>query len=211
MLKIAVLVSGGGTNLQAIIDAKSSGFLDNVTIEVVLSSNDKAFAIERAKAAGIDVSVIARREYSSISEYDSAIISVLEKYAVDLVVMAGFMVIVGSDFINRFINRIINVHPSLIPAFCGDGNYGIIVHEKALEYGAKITGATIHFVEEKTDAGPIIMQKAVEIREDDTPKTLQARVMQEAEWIILPRAIKLIADGRVAVCGRSVKISDEII
>jgi phosphoribosylglycinamide formyltransferase 1 len=206
MLKLAVLVSGGGTNLQAIIDGICSGFLNNVKIEVVISSRENALAIQRAKDANISVEILPKQNYKSMKDFDNALLECLEKYQIELVVLAGFLVVLGEDFINKYHNRIINVHPSLIPAFCGDGYYGLIPHEKALEYGVKITGATVHFVETGIDSGPIILQKEVLINCDDTPQTLQRRVMEEAEWIILISAIKLFADGKLDVFGRNVKI-----
>jgi len=206
MLNIGVLVSGGGTNLQAIIDKIENGYLKECKISVVVSSKKDAFALERAKKHGIKGECIVKKQYSSIEEYDKALIRCLEENEVELVVLAGFMSILGETFVNRFKNRIINIHPSLIPSFCGKGYYGIIPHQKAIEYGVKVTGATVHFVELETDAGPIILQKAVYINEDDTPVTLQKRVMEEAEWEILPEAIKLFSEGRLKLEGRKVKI-----
>jgi phosphoribosylglycinamide formyltransferase-1 len=208
MLKLGVLVSGGGTNLQAIIDKIESGYLSNCSIVTVISSKPDTYALERARKHNIEGVCIARKNFSSIEEYDSALITHLEECGVDLVVMAGFLSILGETFTKRFKDRIINVHPSLIPSFCGKGYYGLIPHEKALEYGVKVTGATVHFVELEADAGPIILQKAVYIKEDDTPETLQKRVMEEAEWDILPRAIKLISENKVVIEGRTVKILD---
>jgi len=205
-LNIGVLVSGGGTNLQAIIDNINSGKLPNCKIVVVISSREDAYALKRAENNNIPAICIPRKNYSTIDEYDEALIYELEKKNTDLVVMAGFLSIVGEKFISRFHRRIINVHPSLIPSFCGKGYYGIKPHEKALEYGVKVTGATVHFVELEPDAGPIILQKAVYVRDDDTPETLQKRVMEEAEWQILPEAIKLISEGRLKILGRRVLI-----
>jgi len=208
MLKLGVLVSGGGTNLQAIIDKIESGYLNNCEIVTVVSSKPDVYALERARKHNIEGVCIARKNFNSIEEYDRALIEHLEKRGVDLVVMAGFLSILGETFTKRYKDSIINVHPSLIPSFCGKGYYGLIPHIKALEYGVKVTGATVHFVELEADAGPIILQKAVYVREDDTPETLQKRVMEEAEWDILPRAIKLISENKVVVEGRRVRILD---
>lgn len=205
MLKIGVLVSGGGTNLQAIIDRIEDGYLDNCRIATVVSNKEKAYALERAAKHHIPSEYIPRKRKST-DEYDSLLIRHLESHGVDLVVLAGFMHILGPGFIKRFENRIINVHPSLIPAFCGKGCYGLIPHQKALEYGVKITGATVHFVEANADAGPIILQKAVRVREGDTPEILQKRVMEEAEWKLLPEAIKLISTNKILIEGRKVRI-----
>lgn len=206
MLKIGVLVSGGGTNLQAIIDKVESGYLSNCTITTVVSSRPGTYALERARKHNIEGVCIARKSFDTIEEYDLALISHLESRGVDLVVMAGFLSILGETFTKTFEGRIINVHPALIPSFCGKGYYGLTPHVKALEYGVKVTGATVHFVELEADAGPIILQKAVYIQEDDTPETLQKRVMEEAEWDILPKAIKLISENKVIIEGRRVKI-----
>lgn len=208
MLKIGVLVSGGGTNLQAIIDKIENGYLNNCSIVTVISSKPDTYALERARKHNIEGVCIARKSFNSIEEYDRALIEHLGKRGVDLVVMAGFLSILGETFTKRYKDSIINVHPSLIPSFCGKGYYGLIPHIKALEYGVKVTGATVHFVELEADAGPIILQKAVYIKEDDTPETLQKRVMEEAEWDILPRAIKLISENKVVIEGRRVKILD---
>jgi len=206
MLKIGVLVSGGGTNLQAILDKIESGYIKDCSIATVVSSKPDVYALERAKKYSIPSVSIPRRKFSSIDEYDTALIEHFESYGVELVVMAGFLSILGDRFNKHYTNRIINVHPALIPSFCGKGYYGIIPHQRAMEYGAKITGATVHFVELEADAGPIILQKAVYIKEDDTPETLQKRVMEEAEWEILPEAINLFAKGKLVVEGRKVKI-----
>lgn len=208
MLNIGVLVSGGGTNLQAIIDNIASGNLPDCRITLVISSRPDAYALKRAENNNIPSICISRKIYSSTEEYDEALIKEFEKKRVDLIVMAGFLSIVGEKFINRFNGRIINVHPSLIPSFCGKGYYGLKPHEKALEYGVKVTGATVHFVELEPDAGPIILQKAVYIKDDDTPETLQKRVMEEAEWDILPQAIRLFSEGRLKIEGRRVKIKE---
>jgi phosphoribosylglycinamide formyltransferase-1 len=206
MLKLGVLVSGGGTNLQAIIDKVESGYLSNCSIVTVVSSKPGTYALERARKHNIEGVVIARKSFSSIEEYDRALISHLESRGVELVVMAGFLSILGETFTKRYEGRIINVHPALIPSFCGKGYYGLTPHVKALEYGVKVTGATVHFVELEADAGPIILQKAVYVKEGDTPEVLQKRVMEEAEWDILPRAIKLISENKVVIEGRRVKI-----
>lgn len=205
-MKIGVLVSGGGTNLQAIIDRIECGYLKDCSIVTVVSSRPDAYALERAEKYNIPSVCIAKKEYSDIDEYDEALIRHMDKCGVELVVMAGFRSILGDKFIEKYLNRIINVHPSLIPSFCGKGYYGIIPHTKALEYGVKVTGATVHFVELEADAGPIILQKAVYIREGDTPEVLQKRVMEEAEWEILSEAVKLFSEGRLRVEGRRVII-----
>lgn len=205
MLNVAVLVSGGGTNLQAILDAAANGELKNVNIAAVISNNRGAYALERAKNSGVPAVCISPKEYASREEYTDAMLSYLKEMQIDLIVLAGFLVVIPEKMIDAYPNQIINVHPSLIPSFCGTGFYGLTVHEKALERGVKVTGATVHFVDKGTDTGPIILQKAVEIKTGDTPKQLQLRVMQEAEWILLPKAIGMIADGRVRVeNGRTV-------
>ena len=190
--RIAVLVSGGGTNLQAIIYAERSGIITDGEVAVVIASNDKAYALERAKNSGIDGIVVAKKS-SSQEEFEANIIRVLDEYKIDLIVLAGFMCILSEDFTKRYPERIINVHPSLIPSFCGKGFYGLHVHEAALGYGVKVTGATVHFVNEIPDGGRIIAQKAVEIQDGDTPEILQKRVMEQAEWIILPQAVQKIS------------------
>lgn len=205
MLKIAVLVSGGGTNLQAIIDAIDAGKIRNTGIEVVISNNKNAYALERARNHGIEAVCISPKDYENRAAFNEAFLEKLNTYEVDLVVLAGFLVVIPEEMIRRYRNRMINIHPSLIPSFCGTGFYGLKVHEGALARGVKITGATVHFVDEGTDTGPIILQKAVAVRKEDTPETLQRRVMEEAEWKILPEAIDLIAAGRVTVIdGRAV-------
>ncbi len=201
MKNIAVLVSGGGTNLQALIDAESRGEIKNGKISLVVSNKPSAFALTRAKNAGIKTVVAEKCE-----KYSKVLIDILHQNNIDLIVLAGFMVILGEDFIREFKGRIINVHPSLIPSFCGDGFYGLHVHEKALEYGVKVTGATVHFVNEITDGGEIILQKAVEIKETDTAEILQKRVMEEAEWKLLPEAVSLFCEDRLIIEGRNVKI-----
>ena len=199
MLRVLVCVSGGGTNLQAIIDAEKAGNLGDTKIVRVISNNPGAYALERAKAAGIEGVCVSPKEYEKREEFHKALLAAMNEAQPDLIVLAGFLVVIPKEVISTYRNRIINIHPSLIPSFCGTGYYGLKVHEAALERGVKITGATVHFVDEGTDTGPIILQKAVEVKEGDTPKELQLRVMQEAEWVILPAAIKLIADGKVAL------------
>ncbi len=203
MKNIAVLVSGGGTNLQALINAQDRGEIKNGKITLVVSNKPSAYALTRAENAGIKTIVAEKCE-----NYGKCLIEILQNNNIDLVVLAGFMVILSEDFIKAFKGRIINVHPSLIPSFCGDGFYGLKVHERALEYGVKVTGATVHFVNEITDGGEIILQKAVEIKEDDTPETLQKRVMEEAEWKLLPQAVSLFCEDRLTFCGRSVRIKN---
>lgn len=197
LTKIAVLVSGGGTNLQALIDAQKSGVIKSGEITLVISNNPDAYALERAKNAGIAALVVNKKECSSQGEFEEKLIHALEENGTDIIVLAGFMCILSENFTKKYANRIINVHPSLIPSFCGKGFYGLHVHEAALEYGVKVTGATVHFVNEIPDGGKIIMQKAVNIQEDDTPETLQRRVMEEAEWIILPQAVEKICKEKV--------------
>ena len=193
--KIAVLVSGGGTNLQALIDAQKQGIITSGKIEVVISSNPNAYALERAKNAGIASAVAWRRELGTREAFEGKIRDILNEYEIDVIVLAGFMSILSEEFVKAYPKRILNVHPSLIPSFCGEGFYGLRVHEAALEYGVKVTGATVHYVNEIADGGEIIMQKAVAIREGDTPEKLQKRVMRLAEWKILPRATeKVCAD-----------------
>jgi phosphoribosylglycinamide formyltransferase-1 len=195
MLKanIAVLVSGGGTNLQALIDAEKSGIINSGSIKLVVANNSKAYALERAKNAGIDTAVVLKSQLGSQEAFEAELIRVLDGAKTDLIVLAGFMSILSADFTNHFKDKIINVHPSLIPSFCGKGFYGLRVHEAALEYGVKVSGATVHFVNEIPDGGKIIMQKAVEIMEGDTPEVLQKRVMEQAEWILLPRAVENVS------------------
>ena len=206
MLKIGVLVSGGGTNFQAIIDAIDAGILKDTKIVTLVSSNPNAYALQRAKKHHIDAICIRKKDYETDELYQTALVEHMQAKSVELVVMAGFMVVIGSLFIQAFENRIMNIHPSLIPSFCGNGYYGLKVHEAALEKGVKVTGATVHFVTEQTDAGPIIMQKAVSVLEGDTPEQLQKRVMEEAEWKILPASIQLFAHNRLKVIGNHVKI-----
>lgn len=197
MLRIAVFVSGGGTNLQALIDAQQAGRNPNGELALVLSSNSKAYALERAANAGIPSVVLPRKRFDSVESYDEALIALMEEHHIDLIVLAGFMCILGKTFTQHFDRRILNIHPSLIPSFCGDGFYGLHVHEAALEYGVKVTGATVHFVNEITDGGQIILQKAVEVLPGDTPEVLQKRVMEEAEWLILPEAVRMICSGEL--------------
>ena len=199
MLNIAVLVSGGGTNLQALIDAQQRGEIPQGRIALVLASKPGVYALERAKQAGIPSDVLVRRELPTQEAYDEALIGKLEAAGTDLVILAGFLTIISETVVNRFENRIINVHPSLIPSFCGEGFYGLRVHEEALRRGVKVTGATVHFVNNVCDGGPIILQRAVEVRDGDTPETLQKRVMEEAEWKLLPKAAALFCEGRLSV------------
>lgn len=206
MLKIAVLVSGGGTNLQAIMDAVADGTVKNVQISVVISNNAGAYALERAAQNGIEARCISPKDFENREEFYRALVDGIDSYHVDLIVLAGYLVVIPQKMIEKYRNRIINIHPSLIPAFCGTGYYGLKVHEGVLARGVKVTGATVHFVDEGTDTGPIILQKAVDVLEDDTPTTLQRRVMEEAEWKILPRAIDLIASGKVSVADGKVHI-----
>ena len=205
--RIAVLVSGGGTNLQALIDAQGRGEIVNGEIAAVISSKQGAYALERAEKAGIPGYVIARKEYDSNRTMTVALVDKLKELNIDLVVLAGFMVILTEEMVQAFPNAIINVHPALIPSFCGEGYYGLHVHEKALEYGVKLSGATVHFVSEECDGGPIILQKSVAVEEGDTAETLQRRIMEQAEWIILPQAVSLFCQDRLHVEGRLVHIS----
>jgi phosphoribosylglycinamide formyltransferase-1 len=206
MLNIGVMVSGGGTNLQAILDRIEDGTLSDCSVVTVVSSREGVFALERAKKYKINSTVISRKNFNSIDEYDQALIRHMRNHKVQLVVLAGFLSLLGERFVQEYKNSIINVHPSLIPSFCGKGYYGIIPHQKALEYGVKITGATVHFVEPEYDSGPIILQKAIEVLPDDTPETLQKRVMEQCEWKLLPEAIRLFSQGRLSVEGRKVII-----
>lgn len=208
MLKLAVCVSGGGTNLQAIIDAIENGTITNAKIEVVISNNANAYALERAKQHGIEAVCVSPKQYESRDVFNEAFLAKLNSYEVDLVVLAGFLVVIPPQMIAEYRNRIINIHPSLIPSFCGTGFYGLKVHEGVLARGVKVTGATVHFVDEGTDTGPIILQKAVEVQQGDTPEVLQRRVMEQAEWIIMPKAIDLIANGKVSVVDGHAVISE---
>ncbi len=195
MLKIGVMVSGGGTNLQAILDAIDNGQLKNVEVKVVISNNSGAYALERAKKHGIEAVYLSPKSFESREEFNDALLEKVDEYSLDLIVLAGFLVAIPAAMIRKYTNKIINIHPSLIPSFCGVGYYGLKVHEAALSRGVKLTGATVHFVDEGMDSGPIILQKAVEVLPGDTPEILQRRVMEEAEWKILPQAIQMIADG----------------
>ncbi len=195
MLNIGVLVSGGGTNLQALIDAQNGGIIKSGRIVTVVSDREGAYALERAAKAGIDGHSILRKDYAEKADFDKALVEYLKSKNVDIVVLAGFLSILGKDFISAYRDRIVNIHPSLIPSFCGDGFYGLKVHQAALDYGVKVTGATVHLVNEITDGGKILMQKAVYINDDDTAETLQKRVMQEAEWQILPQAVEMLCNS----------------
>lgn len=208
MKRIAVLVSGGGTNLQALIDAEKSGIIVNGKISLVISNVKGAYALERARINGITSAVVLKKECGSQEAFEQNIIALLREHEIDLIVLAGFMSILSEEFTKAFPHRIINVHPSLIPSFCGKGFYGLHVHEKALEYGVKVTGATVHFVNEIPDGGEIILQKAVEIKEGDTPEVLQKRVMVEAEWNILPEAVSLFCQDRLTVTDNIVHIGE---
>lgn len=208
MLKIAVLVSGGGTNLQAIIDKIAEGVITNTEIAVVISNNKNAYALERAKQAGIEAVCVSPKDYENREQFNQEFLKTLDSYQVDLVVLAGFLVVIPPAMIQKYENRIINIHPSLIPSFCGTGYYGLKVHEGALARGVKVTGATVHFVDEGTDTGPIILQKAVEVQNGDTPEIPQRRVMEQAEWEILPRAIHLIANGKVTVKDKKAVVEE---
>lgn len=208
MLKAAVMVSGGGTNLQAILDAIENGSITNTKIVKVLSNSRSAYALERAAKAGIPTQCITRKDYPQPEKFNEALLEALQECGADLVVLAGCLVVIPQVVVDAFPNRIINIHPALIPSFCGTGYYGLGVHEAALARGVKVTGATVHFVDGGTDTGPIILQKAVDILEGDTPEVLQRRVMEQAEWVLLPRAIDLIANGRVTVENGRVHIQE---
>ena len=206
MLNVGVLVSGGGTNLQALIDKIESGYIKNARISIVISSNPEAFALERARRHGIETAVVNRKSYETLESFETEIIRILQAYKIDLVVMGGFNYILDVNFPDVYAGKVINVHPALMPSFSGKGFYKLVPQIKALEYGVKVTGATVHFVERDCDAGPIILQKAIPVLDDDTPETLQKRVMEECEWVLLPEAVKLISEGRVKVQGRKVTI-----
>lgn len=208
MLKLGVLVSGGGTNLQAILDAIDAGKITNAKVQTVISNNGGAYALERARNHGISGICISPKNYQSREEFHKALLKELQEQQIDLVVLAGYLVAIPPMIVEAFPNRIINIHPSLIPSFCGVGYYGLKVHEGVLARGVKVTGATVHFVDTGTDTGPIILQKAVEVLPGDTPKVLQRRVMEQAEWVILPRAIDLIANEKVAVTNGVVTIKE---
>ena len=192
MVKIGVLVSGGGTNLQALLDAQKRGEIPDGEISLVIASRKKAYALERAREAGVPALALPRRDYNSPADYDAALLTALQEAGVELVVLAGFLCVLGEKMLKGYEGRIVNVHPSLIPAFCGDGFYGLHVHEAALRRGVKVTGATVHLVNEVTDGGPILLQKAVEVLEGDTPESLQKRVMEQAEWVLLPQAVSML-------------------
>lgn len=198
-MKIAVFVSGGGTNLQAIIDNTKDGILKDIEIVLVLSSSKDAYALERAANNGIPSAVVSRKDFASIEEWDDAVVKAVENSGAELVVLAGYLSLLGPKIVSKYSNRIINIHPALIPSFCGAGMYGIRPHKAALAKGVKVSGATVHFVNENFDEGPILLQKAVDVLPDDTPESLQKRIMQECEWKILPQAIRLIADGKVEI------------
>ncbi|MDY2617669.1 MAG: phosphoribosylglycinamide formyltransferase [Oscillospiraceae bacterium] len=206
MKRIAVLVSGGGTNLQALIDAKAAGKIPEGEFAAVVASSPDAYALQRAEKAGIPTYVINRKDYGSNRELTIALTALLQEQKIDLIVLAGFMYILTGELVNAYPNAILNVHPALIPSFCGEGCYGLHVHEKALAYGVKVSGATVHFVSEECDGGPIILQKAVNVEEGDTPEVLQRRIMEQAEWIILPKAVDLFCRDKLSVEGRRVHI-----
>lgn len=208
MLKIVVCVSGGGTNLQAVMDAIDKGEITNAEIAGVISNNQNAFALERAKKAGIPAFCISPKDYEDRAAFHKALLGKVNELAPDLIVLAGYLVTIPEEMIEAYQNRIINIHPSLIPSFCGVGYYGLKVHEGALARGVKISGATVHFVDAGTDTGPIIFQKAVEVKPDDTPKTLQQRIMEEAEWKILPKAIDYIANGKIKIADNRVIVEE---
>lgn len=199
MLRIGVLVSGGGTNLQAVIDGISNGSITNTSIEVVISNNKNAYALERAKKHGIEAICVSPKDYETREQFNQALIQTIDSHSLDLIVLAGCLVILPKELIQKYPNQIINIHPSLIPSFCGTGYYGLKVHEEVLKRGVKITGATVHFVDEGTDTGTIIAQKPVEVLEGDTPEILQKRVMEQAEWKIMPQAICDIANGKIKI------------
>ncbi len=209
MLRVAVMVSGGGTNLQALIDAVEAGTIEHTQIVAVISNKKDAYALERAEKHGILGLCISPKDFAGRDAFGRALVQALQEKQADLVVLAGYLVILPEILVQAYQNRMINIHPSLIPSFCGAGYYGLKVHEAVLARGVKVTGATVHFVDEGTDTGPIILQKAVEVHPDDTPKTLQQRVREQAEWKILPQAVRLIAQGRVSVAGGIVKIAAE--
>ena len=208
MLRICVCVSGGGTNLQAIIDKVESGVITNTEIAAVVSNNPGAYALERARQHGIPAVCVSPKSYESREAFNQALLETIDSFRVDLVVLAGYLVVIPPKLVKHYRNRIINIHPSLIPSFCGTGCYGLHVHEKALARGVRVSGATVHFVDEGTDTGPILLQKPVMVEQDDTPEVLQRRIMEQAEWVILPKAIDLIANGKVHVDGRKVTIDE---
>jgi len=208
MLNIAVLVSGGGTNLQALIDAQANSEITNGKIALVVSSKTDAFALQRAKESGIPTEVLLRKSFQTQNDYDEALLAIFSQYKIDLVVLAGFMTIISETIIRHYENKMINVHPALIPSFCGEGYFGLKVHEAVLKKGVKLTGATVHFVNEVCDGGPIILQKAVEVLPQDTPETLQRRVMEQAEWKILPKAVALFCQGKITVVDGKTTIKE---
>ena len=209
MLRVLVMVSGGGTNLQAILDSVQSGEITDTEIGGVISTNPGAYALERGEKAGVPVECISPKSYASRAEFNQEFLKAIDSYEPDLIVLAGFLVVIPPEMIQKYRNRIINIHPSLIPSFCGTGFYGLKVHEAALARGVKVVGATVHFVDEGTDTGPIILQKAVEVQNGDTPEVLQRRVMEQAEWKILPSAINLIAHGKVSVTDGKAIVSED--
>ena len=209
MLNIAVLVSGGGTNLQALIDAQSNSEITGGKIQLVISSRADAFALQRAQKAAISTAILIRKNFNTQEDYDNELLRILEENRIDLIVLAGFMTIISNNVINQYRNKIINIHPSLIPSFCGEGYYGLKVHEAALAKGVKVTGATVHFVNEICDGGPIILQKAVDVFPNDTPESLQKRVMQQAEWKILPKAVNLYCSNKLTVENGKVVIKED--
>ncbi|HJA66764.1 MAG TPA: phosphoribosylglycinamide formyltransferase [Candidatus Mediterraneibacter cottocaccae] len=209
MLKVVVMVSGGGTNLQAVIDGVKNGTITNAEIVGVISNNKNAYALKRAEENGIPNVCVSPKDFATREEFNEKLLEAVDAYSPDLVVLAGFLVVIPPAMIEKYRNRMINIHPSLIPSFCGKGFYGLKVHEAALARGVKVVGATVHFVDEGTDTGPIILQKAVDVQQGDTPEILQRRVMEQAEWIIMPKAIDLIANGRVKVEGNRTIISQE--
>ncbi len=209
MLKLAVMVSGGGTNLQAILDAIKDGSISNTRLVRVISNNPNAYALKRAEKAGISTSCITRKQYPDPEDFDRSLLKLLEETQAELIALAGCLVVIPKIVVDAFPNRIINIHPALIPSFCGKGFYGLKVHEQALKRGVKLTGATVHFVDGGTDTGPIILQKAVKVKDDDTPEILQRRVMEEAEWKILPEAINLIANGKIKIEDGKVRITED--
>lgn len=208
-MRIAVLVSGGGTNLQAIIDGIENGSIHNTEIAAVISNNADAFALERARKHGIEARCISPKSYPTREDFHVALVDAIDSYHVDYIILAGYLVKIPANLIEKYTNRVVNIHPSLIPSFCGVGYYGLKVHEKALERGVKVTGATVHFVDNGMDTGPIILQKAVAIENGDTPEVLQRRVMEQAEWIILPKAIDLLAQGKVKVEGHVTVVDND--
>ncbi len=208
MLRVAVMVSGGGTNLQAIIDAVKAGTITNTELVAVISNNKGAYALERAAQAGIQGIVVSPKDYTDREQFNQALVEKVDSLNVDLIVLAGYLVVIPPAMIDKYENRIINIHPSLIPSFCGTGFYGLKVHEAALERGVKVVGATVHFVDKGTDTGPIILQKAVSVENDDTPEVLQRRVMEQAEWLLLPQAINMIANGRIKVVDGKTMIAE---